>query len=225
MPVSRRASLKLLAASPLLFAPARLSAAKLTDFWNTQEPSQWSNDEIHQLTTDSPWAKPVTAQLNAYSPQNPGAGAGRRGRTGRYSSTSSTASTLPKFNGVVQWLSAKPMLLALKLQLPADFANHYVIGVSDIPVISGHEDGANSADSYDPLKEVSFLEVKGQEPAQAGVIQQEPNNTSTLLFGFLNQFLDLSKAKAATFSTTMGPLAVKAKFELSHMSYKGELAV
>lgn len=229
MILTRRAGLKLLASS-FVFDSERLFAARSTDFWNTEDPSQWSAEQIQQLTTNSPWAKSITAEVKSYSAQNPGAGAGGRrggggGRMGRSGGASNPTATSPKFPGVVRWVSAKPMLLALKLELPADFAHHYVIGVSGLPVISGHGEGANSTDSYDALKEVTYLQVKGQEPAQPGVIQEDPNDTSTLLFGFLNQFLDLTKAKSATFSTTMGPLNVKTKFDLTRMTFKGELAV
>jgi hypothetical protein len=224
MMFSRRAALKFMAASSLL--PSRRTfASKSSDFWNTEDPSQWSNEQIQQLTTDSPWAKPITAQVAAFSPQTPGAGGGRRGGRMSPNTSSAPAANSPKFSGVVRWLSAKPMLLALKTQLPADFAHYYVISVSGLPVISGHSEGADKTDTFDALKEKTFLRVKGQEPAQPGVIEQDPNDTSTILFGFLNQFLDLSSAKLATFTTEMGPLDVKTKFELSHMRYKGELAV
>ena len=226
MTVSRRASLKLMAASPLLFAPGTLFSAKSSDFWNTEDPSQWTREQIQQLTTDSPWAKPVTAEVKAYSPPSSGGSGGRRGvgRMGR--SGSSTASTsLPKFPGVVRWVSAKPILLALRLQLPPGFEHHYVIGVSGLPVISGHGEGADNTDSYDLLKESTYLQTKGQEPAQPGLIQADPADTSSLLFGFLNQFLDLSSAKTATFSSEMNPLSVKVKFDLTRMTYKGQLAI
>lgn len=229
MILSRRAGLKLLAASSLTLVRGWPFATKSADFWNNEDPSQWSAEQIQQLTTDSPWAKPITAEVKAYSPQTSGAGmGGRRGgstRIGRSGGSSNPSTASPKFPGVVRWVSAKPMLLALKLQLPSDFAHHYVIGVTGLPVISGHGEGANNSDSFDALKEVTYLQVKGQEPAQPGIIQQDPNDTSTVLFGFLNQFLDLTKAKAATFTTTMGPLNVKAKFDLGRMTYKGELAV
>lgn len=222
MTISRRASIRLIAASSSLFIdPARLFPAKTEEFWNTEDPSQWSKEQIQQLTTDSPWAKPVTAEVKAYStPTNAGRGNRRIGR-----STNSTASSLPSFPGIVRWISAQPMLLALKLQLPPDFVHHYVIGVSGLPVVSGHSEGADHTDTFDLLKESSYLETKGQEPAQPGVIQSDPNDTSTLLFGFLNQFLDFSRAKSATFSAEFNPLSVKVKFDLTRMRYKGELAV
>ncbi len=224
MLLTRRAGLKLMAASPLMLATARLFPAKPSEFWNSEDPAQWSKDEIQQLTTDSPWAKPVSADVKSYLPQSSAVGGGRRGGR-RMSTSSSPSANTPKFSGVVRWVSAKPMLLALKLELPPDLAHHYVISVSGLPVIAGHGAGADNTDSYEPLKETTYLKVKGQEAAQPGVIEQDPNDTSTVLFGFLHQFLDLSTAKAATFTTTMGPLSVKAKFDLSRMRYKGELAV
>lgn len=224
MSISRRATLKFIAASPLMFAPVPLFPAKSSDFWNTEDPTEWTREQIQQLTTDSPWAKPVTAEVKAYSPSSSGGGGGgRRVRMGR--NTSSTAANAPKFPGVVRWVSGKPMLLALKLQLPPGFEHHYVIGVSGLPVISGHGEGADNTDSYDLLKESTYLQTKGQEPAQPGVIQADPTDTSTLLFGFLNQFLDLSSSKTATFTSEMNPLSVKVKFDLTRMTYKGQLAV
>jgi hypothetical protein len=35
-----------------------------SDFWNKKEPSQWSSEEIEQLTAKSPWAKETTAQYS-----------------------------------------------------------------------------------------------------------------------------------------------------------------
>ncbi len=227
MILSRRASMKLMAASSLTVSLGRLLPAKASAFWNNEDPSQWSTSEIQQLTTDSPWAKPVTAEVKAYSPQSSSGGGGRRGgaRGGRGGGAQSPSNNAPKFPGVVRWVSAKPMLLALKLQLPPDFVHHYVISVSGLPVISGHGQGVDNTDSYDALKEATYLQVKGQESAQPGIIQEDPNDTSTVLFGFLNQFLDLSNAKTATFSTSTGPFNVKVRFDLGRMTYKGELAV
>jgi hypothetical protein len=227
MNLSRRAGLKLMAASPFLLVSGRLPAAK-SDFWNGEDPSQWSGAEIQELLTDSPWAKPVTTEVKEYVPPSSGGGigGGHRGGGGRLGGTRSSGRTSPnspKFSGYVRWVSAKPMLLAMKFQLPADFAEHYVIGVAGLPVISGH-DAANS-DSLEPLKETTYLQVKGQESVQPGIIREDPKDTSTVLFGFLSQLLDLSKSKVVTFSSAIGPLSVKARFELAHMKYRGELAV
>ncbi len=57
------------------------------------------------------------------------------------------------------------MVIAMKLKFLPGFEGHYVIGVSGIPVISGHSEGERG-DSYDGLKDVTHLEVKGQQPAR-----------------------------------------------------------
>jgi len=81
--VSRRGVLALVAGT----GASRLFAAP--DFWNKKDPKDWTRDEIERLTSNSPWAKPVTAQIEAadhdagyptgspqgYPPQgNPGGG-------------------------------------------------------------------------------------------------------------------------------------------------------
>src|SRR5215471_10338339 len=69
--LSRRGVLALMASA----GATRLFAA--SDFWNKKDPKDWTRDEIDRLTTNSPWAKPVTAQIEAndrdgvYSPGSP----------------------------------------------------------------------------------------------------------------------------------------------------------
>jgi hypothetical protein len=213
--------------SLLAFGPA-------DDFWNTEPPDKWTPDQIQELTSKSPWARPVTAQVKGNSPLS-NAGTGRGGRrsmgtttTGRGAGASS-GSDSPKFNGVVRWASAKPIRLALKLQFPPSLADHFVISVSDLPIVSGHgsEDSSSggAADSYDGLKAQTSLQVKGQEAIQPGVIEPDKNETSTLYFGFLPQLVQLEGDKTVTFATTMSPLSVKVKFELKQMKFQGELAI
>ena len=211
-----------LLASTLLHAGAAVALAKAIGFWNKQQPDQWTKDEIEQLITDSPWAKPVVAENRAYSPQS--SLGGRRGRLSSGGRNTNPEATTAKFPGYVRWLSAKPMMIAMKLNFPPGFEGHYVLGVSGMPVISGHSEG-EGGDSYDTLKELTFLAVKGQQSAQPGIIQPDPDDTSTVLFGFLHQFLDLSAAKVAEFKTTNGPFEIKAKFDLKQMKYRDELAV
>jgi hypothetical protein len=224
MTLSRRTGLKLIAGSPLLLSPRRLLAAK-TEFWNTEEPDKWTPDQIQELITDSPWARPTTGEVITQQSGGAGVPGGRRGGGRSSRGVTDPNATSPKFPGVVRWVSAKPIQLALKIQLPADFAENYVIGVSGLPVISGHSSGSEGGDSFEALKELTTLQSKGNDAIQPGIIRADPNDTSTVLFGFYNKFLDLSKAKTATFITTIGPMKVKVKFELAHMIYKGELAV
>lgn len=83
--LSRRGVL-ILSAGAAVWNVSRLYGVS-SDFWNKKEPSQWSAEEIQQLTTKSPWAKETTAQ---YSPEQgngggmggPGGGGGGMGGRG-----------------------------------------------------------------------------------------------------------------------------------------------
>ena len=214
--------------------PLSLALSPASDFWNTEPPESWTPEQVEEITSKSPWAKPVSAQIRGYSPLS-GAGAGRSGGGRRggggtvpmgRSAGANSGEGSPKFTGVVRWASAKPIRLALKLQFPPSLAEHFVISVSGLPIVSGHggDDGAGG-DSYDGLKAQTSLQVQGQEAVQPGVIEPDKNETSTLYFGFLPQMIQLDREKTVTFATTIAPLNVKVKFETKEMKFKGELAL
>jgi hypothetical protein len=50
------------------------------DFWKTKDSSQWSDDEISKILSDSPWAKAKTVQPEQAQQRRPGMG--RRGGFG-----------------------------------------------------------------------------------------------------------------------------------------------
>jgi hypothetical protein len=198
------------------------------EFWNNSPADKWTPEEIEELLTKSPWAKPVSAELKGYAPLSTNAAPSRRrgsivpsSRAGANTSSDSS----PKFPGVVRWASAKPILLALKQQLPDELAGHFVISVSGLPVVSGHGDDSSGVDVYEGLKQQTFLQVKGQAPVQPGIIQPDKKETSTLYFAFLPQLVQLDGDKTVTFETVMEPLKVKVKFEMKQMKFKGDLAV
>jgi hypothetical protein len=45
-----------------------------SDFWNKKAPADWTSDEVHQLLTKSPWAKPVSAEAGHSSSNRPNTG-------------------------------------------------------------------------------------------------------------------------------------------------------
>lgn len=157
-----------------------------------------------------------------------GGGGGGRGRTGR----------AVEYKGTVRWESAKPVLEALKRPLPEAFANHCVISVSGFPMMFGQRrrSQAQGEDDHSPspgnmlerLKAFTYLQPKGKRLAQPGVIQQEQEmmGGGALLFGFSKEILALGSGdREVIFSTRLGRLEVKAKFNLKEMRYRGELAV
>jgi hypothetical protein len=239
------------------------------DFWNKKDPSQWTGEEIDELTSRSPWAKPVTAQFapgsnNGGNGQGgggyprgggmggPGIGIGgigigmpRRGGMGRPGGYPQQSN----YKGTVRWESAQPIIDALKTPLPEAFANRYVIAVRDIPLLKNQprqqqnpddtdqdspklstrdpdDDGSLSKRDLDDLKIMTSLQPKGKESAQAGVVQQMTPGGTHFLFGFSKEFLDFGrKDHEVVFSTQLGKLIVKAKFDPSEMLYHGTLAV
>jgi hypothetical protein len=140
------------------------------------------------------------------------------------------------YRGTVRWESAQPVLDALKSPLPEAFANHYVIAVIGFPLPASprryqDEEGDNPPrrsqdDALDNLKHFTTLQPRGKELAQAGIVQQQTSSNSNLLFGFSKDSLTLTKDdKEVLFSTTLGRLVIRAKFDPKEMLYRGQLAV
>ena len=151
------------------------------------------------------------------------------------------------YKGTVRWESAQPILDALKTTLPDAFAKHYVIGVRDIPLIDNRQrqqtqnpddtdqdspklstpsDASASKQTLDDLKQFTTLQPKGREMAQPGVVQQMTAGGTYFLFAFSREFLDFGKKDhEVDFTTRLGKLIVKAKFDPSEMLYHGQLAV
>jgi hypothetical protein len=196
------------------------------DFWNKKDPGEWTHEEIERLTTDSPWAKPVKAEIPLISNQP-------SQRSGRYSSGQqgnrpTDEQLSPKFQGVVRWASAQPMIEALHLKIPAEFADYYVISVSGMPIFSGEGTAAErgkAGDSFDALKEITILQAHGKEVVHPGLILPDKVAGVELFFGFFKRFVDLSNEKLITFSTRVGPMEAKARFNLKEMVYRGQLAI
>jgi hypothetical protein len=168
-------------------------------------------------------------------------GGGRNG--GGYPRTGGNTSN---YKGTVRWESAQPILDALKTPLPEAFAKHYVIGVRDIPLIDNRQrqqtqnpddtdqdspklstpNTTPSKQTLDNLKQFTSLQPKGRDMAQPGVVQQMTPGGTYFLFGFSKEFLDFGKKDhEVEFSTRLGRLLVKAKFDPSEMLYHGKLAV
>ena len=158
-----------------------------------------------------------------------GGGGGRRGGGGRQQQ-------VPSVQGTVRWESAKPVVEAMKAPLPDAFANHYVISISGFPLNGGRRRSQDDSDSnssqstddmLDQLKSLTYLQPKGRDGAQPGVVQKSPSSGGgTVLFGFSKEMLALkAEDKEVTFSTKLGRLLVKTKFNLKDMMYHGELAI
>ncbi|HLK64804.1 MAG TPA: hypothetical protein VKU19_15270 [Bryobacteraceae bacterium] len=235
-------SLFLTRRSVLLLAGAGVAfGATGPEFWDKKPPSEWTTEEIDRLITKSPWAKEVNAE---YIPHEGGAlpgggaigmgGLGGRRRGNRSGGTGRGATS--SYKGTVRWESAKPILEAMKAPLPEQFANHYVISVNGIPLLSSHSQSTNDGeaptrrptqdDPDDNLKQFTTIQPKGKDLAQAGVVHRQVGTGSSFLFGFSSELVPLSKDDSEVlFSTQLGQLTVKTKFSFKEMLYRGALAL
>jgi hypothetical protein len=217
------------------------------DFWDNKPPSEWTSDEIEKLTTKSPWAKEVSAQMERSGDDGsggrgggvggprvgvgiPGIGiGGPRMGGGRMPGGRGGGRQMQAVKGTVRWESAQPILDALKTPLPEDFANHYVISVNGLPLRGGRrsQDDGDSAEPsekmLDNLKAYTSLQPNGKPMAQPGIVRSQ---NGAVLFGFAKDMLDLSADdKQAAFSTQFGRMQIQTKFEMKDMKYRGKLAL
>ena len=132
-----------------------LTSRRLLDgaaaFWNRKAPSEWSSQEIAQLTTHSPWAREVNAEFELTSDYTtggadgpgigrggaltaPGAGAPSQIELGR-DRNDNPRSARHREPVTVRWESAQPVLDALGgVPLAPDLQGRYVLSVSGLPL-------------------------------------------------------------------------------------------
>ncbi|HEY3825003.1 MAG TPA: hypothetical protein VGL82_10605 [Bryobacteraceae bacterium] len=191
-----------------------------SDFWNKKDPSAWTSDEILQLATRSPWAR--TGQVlpkpgrdrGSFGRSIPDLGGGGGGRS--ENPKTGEVPVLPVTEVTVVWASAKPLLDALRTSFPADFANHYVIGVNDLP----EDQGGRKVDRENMG---ANLKIRGKDSVDAGGNLQ---TRETILFPFSKELLPLTVAdKEAVFTLDANEFSVKVRFDLKEMMYRGKLAV
>jgi hypothetical protein len=189
-----------------------------SEFWRKKDPSTWTSDEILLLATRSPWAK--TARVlpkpgrdrGSLQPTGPDVGAGGRSGNPRLGEVP----VLPVAEVTVVWQSAQPLLEALKSSFPSDFANHYVVGVNDLP----KEEGGRKV-NLDSM--TANLQVRGKDSTDAGAIQ---STREVVLFAFSKELLPLSASdKEVIFMLDTNQYSVRTRFDLKEMMYHGKLAV
>jgi len=161
-----------------------------------------------------------------------GMGGGRRGGEGPMGMT---------YKATVRWESAKPIQAALKTPLPEGLTGAYVISVSGVPILQQgrHRADGDETDStvskgvsdqvLDRIKNLTYLEPKGKSPAQPSVVEKgylSSSGSPTLLFGFPREVLPLTvDDREVAFTTKLGAIEIKTKFNLKDMMYRNELAL
>ena len=123
---------------------------------------------------------------------------------------------VPVAEVTVVWASAQPLLDALRSTFPADFANHYVIGVNDLPATEGGR-------KVNQESMTATLRARGERSMDAGGILP---TRETVLFAFSKELLPLTPAdKEVLFTLETNQYSIKTRFDLKEMMYRGRLAV
>jgi len=211
----RRFLIGALASGVALTHVSRIFAA--TEFWNAKDPSSWTEEEINILITKSPWAKEAVANIKRVDDPTADSSVPREG--GRRG-----GSTIRIY---LRWESAQPILDALRAPLAADFEGHYVVSVTNLPVVNVRRPGRGGEtapdDTLDRMQNGATLQVKGKDPGEAGIVRR--TRIGSILFGFSRDYLRLTpEDREIVFTLDTDQLTLKARFDAKEMVYHGKLA-
>lgn len=214
----RRSLIAALGSGVALMPASRVFAG--AEFWNAKDPSTWTEEEIIQLTSKSPWTREAVPSIrNADDPTGGSVlGESSGGRMG----TRHAPMTV-----IVRWESAQPILDALRAPLPAEFEGHYVVSLTNLPLAARRAGGGVEPlhdDSLDRIQNGATLGVKDKDPAEAGIVRR--NHIGAILFGFSKDQLTLTpRDREIVFALNTNLLSLKTKFDAKEMMYHGKLAV
>lgn len=230
--------------SPVAFLSLR-TAAFGADPWTAKKPEDWTDKDDHQILTKSPWAKQVSAEFGnpadggfgppggGFGPGGPGGGPpgggppGGGGPQGGGFPGGGGPGGPPDFNILVRWNSALPVQLASK-NSPDAAKDYYLIFMSGLPMMSNRAQAPEDQDSgrfTGQLKSATSLQRKGKDPINPDHVEMVGNSDDKgIMFSFpRNPDAIAVSDKEVTFVSAMGPLRIKAKFNLKDMMYQGRL--
>lgn len=154
--------------TPVWAGLSRLLAYAPGQFWNERPAAEWSEQEVVQLLSHSPWAKEAEAQFKM--PGGDGAqsggqgegmgggmggppgggpgggmggpgGGGMGGPPGSGGGMGGPGGSMPQMKATVRWESAAPVVEAQKKQPDPAAAENYVVSVSGLPLFGGPPPG------------------------------------------------------------------------------------
>ena len=214
---------------------AAAAGAWAKEFWNEKKPEDWTEDDIQQMLTRSPWAKDAsifdTAAHKGLSTAPRGGGLSRR----RGGATPNAGNPLPSgghsnsWTAIVRWDSSSPVRDALKTPKTPEVDENYIIAlIGDIPGVGVPADDDSPDErqqKMNVLKETTRLERKDDplELQRAKISPRTSRSPAGTLFYFSRVFPLTPEDKQVTFVTKVGPLEVKCKFTLRDMMYRGSL--
>jgi hypothetical protein len=212
--------------------------------WLKKKPEDWSAKEVEEILNHSPWSKEVKLEFGASVEGFPGGGGfpggpppgGMPGGGGGFPGGGGgfPGGGMPELKVLIRWESALPVRAANRNPVPeVEGGPHYVVSINRMQMNPSQTPGGRGrlgggadapADLTQRLLQMSSLQNKGKNPISPvhAEVKDAQADLVTLLYFPKNRPLELSDKEVA-FSTQMGPLAVKAKFNLKDMVYQGKL--
>jgi hypothetical protein len=214
----------------LLLPLGKLLASPASEFWNEKKPQDWTEDEVKEILTRSPWAKEGAVSVFGGAGGNLLNRNGAMNRSGNMSSsgrqrTNTTQTTQSadapdlRYKAIVRWESALPIREALKSKQDPRVADFYILAVvGDLAMADPDADEAQRESRLDMLKQYTKLDRHG------GAIPLS-NVESVKKIGTMFYFPRAEPIKdgQVTFTTKMGPVEVKCRFTVKDMMYRGKL--
>jgi len=218
------------------------SYAMAEDFWIKKDYTQWTDEEVKKVMTNSPWAKDVLVSASGFlggqrppsdsdsTEESGGGGRGGRGRGRGGGGGGGSAETMLNLN--MSWRSALPLRKALvrsrvgagapippeAQQLVTQEQGEYVIVVSGVP--------ARSARAIQNPAELgkSMLKIGKKSPVAAKAFDvQARTQTADVIFVFPKTEPIVAEDKEVEVVLRLGQVEVRKKFNLKEMVYNGKL--
>jgi hypothetical protein len=217
--------------------------------WQTKPIASWTEDDAHQVLSDSPWAKSVTPKIIKSSSSNqtrpnpgmaqvggvgigvPGVGGmggmGRRGgtrsQTADSNDTSNTNLTPPTLT--VRWESSLPVqaaeLKARNVNSPSMDDDHYAIAVYGIPSRLIKMD-SSALDNQ--LKDEASIKREGKKDLKPSSVQVIPRDEDNVVVYYFPRSKEITRQdKQIEFAAQILSLQFSISFNVTDMTYQTKL--
>ena len=198
------------------------------NFWDTRTYNEWTEKEVEQMLTDSPWARKMSVVVPIPPRATDDALAGRGGGRGGDEGGRGFPVPSPQLKLVITWRSSQPVRQAL-IRLPNGATTagvdqapllerppYYMITLAGIPTRFTRATASAAT--------TTFLRRGKKAPialAEGGM--QAGGATLTLVFAFPRTDPITLDDKDVEFVTTIGTIEIKKKFTLKELVFNGEL--
>lgn len=232
-----------------LWPAVRFLQCASREFWESKDPTSWSEEEKRVLLGQSPWAQEGTVRFEVErKPSKPYQGVPRPGAGvpgARPGERPGAATSVPigeapppvprpdtgrpvQFPVLARWETAKPVRLAGAPELPEGTERFYVVRLLGMPLLPPKDTDANPNQAMlEEIKQSSRLVRKDRAAIPCAHLLTGSGDSATQILLFFERGSDPITVgeKIVTLESRFGPFHLSIKFPLKDMVYKGVLAI